>query len=168
MEDWEMQRRRSSGGHNPHSTIRNPQIPPPSGFRTRSASYLPTNGERDRRLAASYYTKEVIAVKRLLTPPSAETARAQDMIAMVLSIVPGLGHIYKGHFAAGFVWMFLGIPLALWIGFLLGLATGGVGLIFPLVCWAALAVDAYSEKDRRRHHWMTTNGTDEDFSASID
>jgi TM2 domain-containing membrane protein YozV len=112
----------------------------------------------------------VIVLKRLLTPPSAEEAKAQNMIAVVLSILaPGLGHIYKGHFAAGFIWMFVGIPLALWIGLLFSLATGGIGLIFPLACWTAVAVDAYSEKDRRRsHHWLTADGVEEDFSASID
>jgi hypothetical protein len=36
----------------------------------------------------------------------------------------------------------------------LGLATAGVGLIFPLLSWAALVVNAYYEKDLRGHHWF--------------
>ena len=46
------------------------------------------------------------------------------------------------------------MPIALFVGILLGLATAGIGLIFPLACWAALAVDAYYEKDLRIHHWF--------------
>jgi hypothetical protein len=89
----------------------------------------------------------------LLAPPSREAVNAENAIAAVLSIVaPGLGQVYKGHFAAGFLWMFVGMPMALWIGILLSLATAGAGLLFPLLCWAALAFDAYYAKDRRRHH----------------
>jgi hypothetical protein len=76
------------------------------------------------------------------TPISKEEKHARDEIAAILSIVPGLGHIYKGHYEAGF----------LWIGILFGLATAGIGLLFPILCWAALVWDAYNEKDRRRHH----------------
>ena len=85
-----------------------------------------------------------------LTSRTVETNR----IAAALTLVPGLGHVYKGHFAAGFVWMFLGMPIALWTGILLSLATAGVGLLIPLICWGALGLDAYYEKDRRSHHWF--------------
>ena len=90
----------------------------------------------------------------LSIPLRKETTDAQNAIAAFLTILPGLGHIYKGHFTAGFAWMFLGMPLAIWIGILLGLATAGVGLLFPLVCWVALAFDAYNEKNRRVHHLL--------------
>jgi hypothetical protein len=80
---------------------------------------------------------------------------AENKCAAFLSIVlPGLGQIYKGHFAAGLLWICLGMPVAIWVGILLGLATGGIGLLFPLICWAALAVDAYYERDLRIHHWF--------------
>ena len=82
----------------------------------------------------------------------ADEAQSRNTIAAVLTIVPGLGHIYKGHYQAGVVWMILGIPIAIWVGVLFGLATAGAGLIFPLVCWMALAYDAYCEKDLRIHH----------------
>ncbi len=47
---------------------------------------------------------------------------------------------------------------------LLGLATAGVGLLFPIACWAALAADAYCERDLRKHHWFlpSSDGRDED------
>ena len=66
----------------------------------------------------------------LSTPLSKEQKHAHDEIAAVLSIVPGLGHIYKGHWEAGLLWMFLGMPFAIWIGILLGLGNRR--------CWSAL------------------------------
>lgn len=108
-------------------------------------------------------------MKGPLTTPTEEAVRAENVVAMALSIVaPGLGQVYKGHVAFGLVWMFLGMPIALWIGILLSLATAGLGLIIPLVCWAALAIDAYWEKDRHTHHWFMGNGGYEDYSTSID
>src|SRR6266567_1917508 len=64
----------------------------------------------------------------------------------------GLASIYKGHYEMGLLWMFLGMPIAIWIGILFGLATAGIGLLFPILCWVGLAWDAYNEKDRRHHH----------------
>jgi len=90
----------------------------------------------------------------LPTPLRKEGADAQNLIAALLTIVPGLGHVYKGHFEAGFLWMFLGMPMAIWIGILLGLATAGIGLLFPIVCWVGLVFDAYNEKNRRPHHLL--------------
>ncbi len=104
------------------------------------------------RMVIANRSEEVINVKTLSTPLSREEKHAHDEIAILLSIVPGLGHIYKGHYEMGLLWMFLGMPIAVWIGILFGLATAGVGLLFPIVCWAALAWDAYNEKDRRQHH----------------
>jgi hypothetical protein len=107
--------------------------------------------------------EEVINMHTLSTPLSKEEKHANNEIAALLSIVPGLGHIYKGHYEAGFLWMFLGMPVAMWIGILFGLATAGIGLLFPILCWAALAVDAYNEKDRRHHH-LTSQWADDDES----
>ena len=96
--------------------------------------------------------------------PRPEVVGAENKIAALLSVVPGLGHIYKGHLAAGFVWMFFGMPLAIWAGILLGLATAGFGLLFPIVCWVGLGVDAYFERDLRKHHWLMpeTDGQEEE------
>ena len=108
-------------------------------------------------------------MNRILTPPSMEAVTAENRIAMALSIVaPGLGQVYKGHVVIGLIWMFLGMPVALWIGILLSLATGGAGLVIPLLCWAALVIDAYWKKDRRIHHWFMGTGVEEDYSTSID
>ncbi len=94
-----------------------------------------------------------------LTPPDAKLLQAENAIAALLSIVPGLGHIYKGHYEAGLAWMFFGMPLAIFVGILFGLATAGVGLLFPIACWLALGFDAYFEKDRRHHHIFPPTGT---------
>ena len=50
----------------------------------------------------------------IAVPPRPEVVGAENRIAALLTIVPGLGHIYKGHLAAGFIWMFFGMPLAVW------------------------------------------------------
>jgi TM2 domain-containing membrane protein YozV len=103
-----------------------------------------------------------------LTQPTPEVINAENEIAAVLSIVPGLGHIYKGRFAAGFFWMFVGMPIAIWIGILLGLATAGVGLLFPIACWIAVAVDAYGERDRRKHHRFLPPSGEADENNIVD
>lgn len=99
-----------------------------------------------------------------LTPQNRQVVDAENKIAALLTVVPGLGHIYKGHYATGFIWMFAGMPVALWIGILLSLATAGVGLLVPIACWAGLAFDAYCERDLSRHHWLMpmTDGSEED------
>ena len=96
-------------------------------------------------------------MNRSLTAPDKQSMHAANVIAAVLSaIIPGLGQIYKGHFESGFFWMILGMPLAVWIGVLLSLATAGLGLIIPVLCWVASVVDAYYEVDHRsrRHHHL--------------
>lgn len=113
------------------------------------------------RMVTTNRDEEDINMKTLSIPLSKEAKHANDEVAALLSIVPGLGHIYKGHYEAGLLWMFLGMPAAIWIGIIFSLATAGVGLLFPIVCWGALAWDAYNEKDRRRHH-LTSTLADED------
>ena len=102
-------------------------------------------------------------MKTLSTPVTKEARHAQNEIAALLSIIPGLGHIYKGHYEAGLLWMLLGMPFAIWIGIILSLATAGLGLLLPILCWVALAWNAYNEKDRRRHH-LTATWADDDES----
>src|SRR6266550_2234456 len=49
------------------------------------------------------------------TRGATETAegKASDAMAVLLSIIPGLGHIYKGHRLAGFLWVDGGIAPAM-------------------------------------------------------
>jgi TM2 domain-containing membrane protein YozV len=99
-----------------------------------------------------------------------EAIRAENRVAMLLSLAaPGLGQVYKGHVSEGLLWLFVGMPIAVWIGILLSLATAGVGLVIPLICWAALVLDAYYGKDwRQTHHWFMGSGSDEDHSNWMD
>lgn len=78
----------------------------------------------------------------------------RDILAAALSIVPGLGHIYKGCYAMGLAILLLGVPIGLWAGILFSLATAGVGLLLPACLWAIVVTDAYYRKNRRRHHWF--------------
>ncbi len=41
--------------------------------------------------------------------------KASDMVAVMFSIVPGLGHIYKGHIMAGILWMLGAIPVGIFV-----------------------------------------------------
>ncbi len=97
----------------------------------------------------------------LSTPLTKEEKHAHNEIAALLSIVPGMGHIYKGHYEMGLMWMFLGMPLAVFIGIISVLGTAGVSLLLPPMVWAALAMDAYNEKDRRHHHHLMSADDDE-------
>lgn len=76
----------------------------------------------------------------------------RNTVAALLSILPGLGHIYKGHYRVGFTLMLLGIPVSLWAGALTSLATFGIGLLIPVAFWLLTAVNAFMEPDWRRHH----------------
>jgi hypothetical protein len=113
------------------------------------------------RMVAIIAIREVINLKTLSTPLSKEEKHAHNEIAAVLSIVPGLGHIYKGHYEMGLFLMFLGMPIAIFVGIISILGTAGLGLLFPIGCWAALAYDAYRKKDRRHHHHLTSEADDE-------
>src|SRR5436305_12332382 len=62
-----------------------------------------------------------------------ETAegKASDAVAVILSIIPGLGHIYKGHKLAGFLWMAGAIPVGIFVLLAaVAFAGFGVGLFF--------------------------------------
>jgi hypothetical protein len=113
------------------------------------------------RMVTDNCNEEVIKMHTLSTRLTKQEKHAHNEIAVVLSIVPGLGHIYKGHYEMGLMWMFLGMPIALFVGIISILGTAGVGLLFPIGCWAALAYDAYNEKDRRHHHHLTWPDDDE-------
>lgn len=77
--------------------------------------------------------------------------RDVNVVAAALSVIPGLGHLYKGRYLAGLAILLIGVPLGVWCGILLTLATAGIGLLFPIFCWVMVGVDAYFEADRRRN-----------------
>lgn len=81
-----------------------------------------------------------------------EERHARDDIAAALSLLPGLGHIYKGYYLNGTLIMLAGIPLMLFVSGLLAFATFGFGTVVPILFWIGIAVQAYYLPDRRKHH----------------
>jgi hypothetical protein len=80
---------------------------------------------------------------------AAETAegKASDAVAVILSIIPGLGHIYKGHKFVGFLWMFGAIPVGLFV-LLAAFASAGWGLGLFFFYLGAVMLHAYAVDDR--------------------
>jgi len=77
--------------------------------------------------------------------------KARNELAAILSIIPGLGHIYKGYFLLGLI-LFLGGILTLWVGLILGFATAGIGLLMPVAYVILLGYHAFYAEDHRKHH----------------
>jgi hypothetical protein len=75
----------------------------------------------------------------------------RDVLSAIQSIIPGLGHIYKGHYRQGFMILVLS-PLILWSSVILGLATLGIGLLLPGVFVFVVAMHAYYSEDLRSGH----------------
>jgi TM2 domain-containing membrane protein YozV len=80
---------------------------------------------------------------------ASETAegKASDAVAVLFSIVPGLGHIYKGHILAGLLWMIGAIPVGIFV-FLAAFASAGWGLGLFFFYLAAAMLHAYGINDR--------------------
>ena len=78
-----------------------------------------------------------------------ETAEGQasDAVAVLLSVIPGLGHIYKGHRFIGML-LVMGIPFAIALALLAATATAGFGLGLIPVYWFATMFHVYGIEDR--------------------
>ena len=80
-------------------------------------------------------------------PSEGAEGKASDLVAMLLSVVPGLGHIYKGHRLVGIL-LILGAPLAVGFSALAATATAGFGLGLMVFYWFAAGFHAYAISDR--------------------
>lgn len=76
--------------------------------------------------------------------------KSRDIIAAISSIIPGLGHIYKGHYRVGAGLLIIS-PVFVWAALILGFATAGIGLLVPFFFLMIIGWHAYSIEDRRRH-----------------
>lgn len=101
------------------------------------------------------YTDAPSAESQTATPDVAAHGRletvegqASDAVAVMLSVVPGLGHIYKGHKALGLLLMFAGTPLAVLGALLLATGTAGFGVLVLPIYWLAVMVHVYAVQDR--------------------
>src|SRR5438876_7955703 len=83
---------------------------------------------------------------RAATTETAE-GKASDAVAVILSIIPGLGHIYKGHKLAGFLWMAGAVPVGIFV-LLAAIASAGFGIGLFFFYLIAVMLHAYAVDDR--------------------
>jgi hypothetical protein len=67
---------------------------------------------------------------------------------MLMSVIPGLGHIYKGYTTLG-VFLLLGGILAVFAAAVAATATMGLGLFLIPCYWVAVMLQVYWLEDRR-------------------
>jgi hypothetical protein len=79
----------------------------------------------------------------------AEQARGsvRDVAAVIMSIIPGLGHIYKGYRLTGALYM-LGAVFAACAAAVASTATAGFGLLLLPLYWAGVMLQVYWLEDR--------------------
>lgn len=80
----------------------------------------------------------------------------RDLLAAIMSVIPGLGHLYKHHYLAGFGILTVGNVLIAFIAALLAFATLGLALIVVPAAWlAVIGCSAYMASDEHGHHpWL--------------
>jgi hypothetical protein len=80
----------------------------------------------------------------------------RNKIAALLSVIPGAGHLYKHHYAAGLGILTAGNIFMVFVAFWLSFATIGLSLILvPAVYIAGVAYAAYEAEDwHGKHKWM--------------
>ena len=74
--------------------------------------------------------------------------KASDFVAVMLSVLPGLGHIYKGHKLVGLLLIFAGTPMAIGLALLAATGTAGFGLGLLPIYWFAVMFHVYAIQDR--------------------
>src|SRR5262249_4157605 len=79
-----------------------------------------------------------------------ETAEGQasDLVAVALSVIPGLGHVYKGYRIIGLLLLFLGTPFALAVALLIAPFTAGFGFFLLPLYWIAVIINVWAIPDR--------------------
>jgi len=80
----------------------------------------------------------------------------RDKLAMAMSVVPGLGHLYKHHYLAGLGILTVGNVMIGFISVLMALGTLGFSMILVPAAWiAAIACSAFNASDEHGHHpWL--------------
>ncbi len=80
----------------------------------------------------------------------------RNKIAMLLSVIPGLGHLYKHHYLSGIGILIAGNTLMVFVTCLLAFATLGIALIVVPALWVAgVAYSAYMASDEHgMHPWL--------------
>ena len=70
----------------------------------------------------------------------------RDRVAVCLSVVPGLGHIYKGHRLTGALYM-LGACFAIFAAVVASTATAGFGILLLPLYWLGVMLQVYFVED---------------------
>jgi hypothetical protein len=80
----------------------------------------------------------------------------RNKIAALLSVFPGLGHLYKHHYLAGIGIMTAGNVLMVFIALWLAFATLGLSLVVVPAVWVlGVAYSAYLASDEHgMHPWL--------------
>jgi hypothetical protein len=80
----------------------------------------------------------------------------RNKVAALLSVLPGLGHLYKHHYLAGIGIMTAGNVLMIFVALWLALATLGLSLILVPAVWVVgIAYSAYLATDEHgMHPWL--------------
>ncbi len=93
--------------------------------------------------------------------PETHTAEGQasDLVAVMLSVVPGLGHVYKGYKLLGLLFVIGGFG-AILLGALAATATAGFGLLLIPIYWFAVMFHVYGVED---HIAPTTKDDGEEY-----
>lgn len=77
----------------------------------------------------------------------------RDKMAALLSLLPGLGHLYKHHYGSGIMLLIGGNILTGFVSVLMALGTFGLSLlVVPLLYIASVAAAAYALPDWHGHH----------------
>lgn len=74
--------------------------------------------------------------------------KASDGIAVLLSVIPGLGHVYKGQKVMGLLLIFVVTPLVLFFSFLAAIASAGFGFGLFILYWIGVSIHAYGVEDK--------------------
>ena len=100
------------------------------------------------------FTRTILSSSKIAASDPAqgrlETAegKASDAIAVLLSVLPGLGHIYKGHKLIGMLLIFAGTPMAVGLALLIATGTAGFGVALLPIYWLAVMAHVYAIQDR--------------------
>lgn len=88
--------------------------------------------------------------------PPVPSSIDRDKLAALLSLLPGLGHLYKHHYLAGISLLVGGNIVTGFVSALMALGTFGLSLlILPVLYVAVVAASAYGLEDwHGRHHYL--------------
>jgi len=80
----------------------------------------------------------------------------RNRVAALLSVLPGLGHLYKHHYLQGLGLLVVGNVLVGFLSVLMVLGTFGLSLVLLPAAWiAGVGYSAYMASDEHGHHpWL--------------